>query len=165
MGVTKFPVIDPDFILKVLGACRDEEERGLVRILDLTGMHVSSLCSLSPQSILKRGTKSYITWKRPKTNKTLEALIPPKMLPDIQGFTTKKRHSRQHYLRMTREICRRAGYEGISPMTFRHNRCIRASKEGYSLMEIPQVMGCSLEVVIRNYSKLREDQLTKGDEE
>jgi integrase len=161
MSKQKFPVIDPDFLIKLLGVCRDDEERGLIQVLNLTGMHISSVCKLGPDNIIKRGAKTYITWIRPKTNRTLEALIPPSIEHDILGFTTHKRHSRQHYLRMVKVIGLRAGYEGISPMTFRHNRCIRAFSEGYTLYEVPQVMGCSLEVVMRNYSKLREDQLNK----
>jgi len=54
------------------------------------------------------------------------------------------------------------GYEDVSPMTFRHNRCLRGlTKERYTIFEIPQVMGCTLDVAVRNYSKLREDQLSR----
>jgi len=153
-------VLDADFLPKMLGSCKDEEERGLIRILDMTGMHVSSLCSLTSSSLIVRGDRRYLTWIRPKTNKTLECLIPKDFLVETQGFLAHKRHSRQHYLRLVSEIGKRAGYEGISPMTFRHNRCIRSIKqhEGNPFV-VAQDMGCSVDVVFRNYSKLREDQL------
>jgi hypothetical protein len=35
------------------------------------------------------------------------------------------------------------------------------TKERYTIFEIPQVMGCTLDVAVRNYSKLREDQLSR----
>ena len=157
MSVTKYPVLDPDFTIKMIGACKDEEERGLIRILDLSGMHVSSLGNVK---VVTKGSKHFLSWMRPKTNKTLEVLIPSDNLQDIQGFLTHKRHSRRHYLRMVQVIGERAGYEGISPMTFRHNRCIRSIKDhDCNPFIVAQDMGCSIDVVFRNYSKLREDQL------
>lgn len=58
----------------------------------------------------------------------------------------------------------KAGYQDVSPMTFRHNRCLRGlTVEGYSIYEIPQVMGCTLDVAVRNYAKLREDQLARDE--
>ncbi len=74
MGCTKYPVLDDDFLLKTLGVCQDDEERGLVTILDLTGMHVSCLCSLSPEILIKQGNRTYLWWVRPKTNMTLQTL-------------------------------------------------------------------------------------------
>ena len=50
MGCTKFPILDDDFAVKMLGACYNDEERGIVTILDLNGMHISSVCSLTPAS-------------------------------------------------------------------------------------------------------------------
>ena len=38
MGCTKYPVLDDGFYLRMMGACADDEERGLVTIFDLTGM-------------------------------------------------------------------------------------------------------------------------------
>jgi hypothetical protein len=67
MGYTKYPVLDDGFLLKMLGSCQDDEERGLVIILDLTGMHVSSLCSLESSNLLKQGNKTYLPWVRLKT--------------------------------------------------------------------------------------------------
>jgi len=162
MGVTKYPVLDEDFLVKTVGSCNDDEERGLVLVLHLTGMHVSSVCDLQPSNLKKQGSKTYIQWKRPKTNKTLQAQVPRENVEAIKAFLGMRRKSRQHYHTMVKQIGARAGYDDISPMTFRHNRCLRAlTKEGYSIFEAPQVLGCTLDVVVRNYSKLREDQLMR----
>ncbi len=162
MGITKYPILDDDFSLKMLGACRNDEERGLMAILNLTGMHVSSLCSLAPDNFIRQGSRSYIRWIRPKTKKTLQALIPKESITPICEFLSMRRKTRQHYHALVKQIGIRAGYQDVSPMTFRHNRCLRAlTKEGYSIFEVPQVMGCTLDVAVRNYSKLREDQLSR----
>lgn len=161
MGCTKYPVLDDDFLIKMLGACVNEGERGLILILNITGMHVSSICVLSPRNLIRQGSKSYLKWKRPKTNKTLQSLIPKESMTPICEFLAMRRNTRQHYHALVKQIGIRAGYQDISPMTFRHNRCLRAlTKEGYSIFEVPQVMGCTLDVAVRNYSKLREDQLS-----
>lgn len=143
--------------------CRNDEERGLVRVLDLTGMHVSSLRNAQ---LVKRGAKTYVQWIRPKTKKTLESPpVPSQSLPDIEAFFKVKRHSRQAYYDDAKEIAAKAGYESVSPMTFRHNRCVRLAKQGVPLTEIAQIMGCSEAIIIRNYSKLREDQLYQEGED
>ena len=162
MGCTKYPVLDDDFLIKMLGVCQDSEERGIIIVLDLTGMHVSSLCNLGPENLIKQGSKSYLRWIRPKTYKTLQALVPKESVQTIQDLLKMRRKSRQHYHVLVKQIGQRAGYQDVSPMTFRHNRCLRGlTKEGYSIFEIPQVMGCTLDVAVRNYSKLKEDQLVR----
>jgi len=162
MGCTKYPILDDDFLVKMLGSCANDEQRGMVTVLELTGMHVSSLCSLSPDSMIRQGSKTYLRWVRPKTHKTLQALIPKESVGTVAAFLKVRRKSRQYYHFLTNEIGEKAGYQDVSPMTFRHNRCLRGlTKEGYSIWEIPQVMGCTLDVAARNYSKLREDQLDR----
>lgn len=37
MSCTKYPALDDDFLLKMLGACPKDEERSLNSILDPTG--------------------------------------------------------------------------------------------------------------------------------
>ena len=162
MGFTKYPILDDDFLLRMLGSCSDDEERGIITILDLTGMHVSSLCSLEPCDLIKQGNRAYLRWVPPKTNKTLQALVPKDKIQIIEKFLKMRRKSRQYYHFLVKKIGLKAGYEDVSPMTFRHNRCLRGlTKEGYTIFEIPQVMGCTLDVAVRNYSKLREDQLAR----
>ncbi|MDW5562989.1 MAG: hypothetical protein SA339_07155 [Methanomassiliicoccus sp.] len=162
MGSTKFPILDENFYLRMMGSCNDDEERGLVTIFDLTGMHVSSMCELGPENLIRQGGKTYIRWVRPKTRKTLQALVPNDRVKIIENFLKMRRKTRQHYHFLVKKIGLKAGYQDVSPMTFRHNRCLRGlTTEGYSIYEIPQVMGCTLDVAVRNYAKLREDQLAR----
>lgn len=162
MGVTKYPVLDEDFLIKMVGSCSNDEERGLVLVLHLTGMHISSVCELDPSSLIKQGSRTYIRWVRPKTNKTLQAQVPKEYVEPIRDFLAMRRKTRQHYHTVLKTIGARAGFQDVSPMTFRHNRCLRGlTQEGYTIYEVPQVMGCTLDVAVRNYSKLREDQLLK----
>jgi hypothetical protein len=162
MGTTKYPVLDDDFTVKMLGSCLDDEQRGIITILDLTGMHNIKRLPDRARNLIKQGAKTYLRWVRPKTRKTLTALVPKEKIQTVQDFLKIRRKSRQHYHVQVKLIGERAGYQDISPMTFRHNRCLRGlTKEGYSIFEIPQVMGCTLDVAVRNYSKLREDQLIK----
>lgn len=163
MGRTKYPVMDPDFYIKMMGACSNDEDRGIIAVLDLTGMHVSSLCSLGPESLIRQGSNRYIRWIRPKTNKNLQALVPPDRVQTIEKFLKMRRKTRQYYHFLVKKIGMTAGYEDISPMTFRHNRCLRSlTVEEMPLFAVPQVMGCSLDVVVRNYSKLHEDELARA---
>lgn len=166
MGVTKYPILDEDFLIKMLGSCRDDEERGLVLVLHITGAHTPSVCDLKPSNLKKQGSRTFIQWKRPKTKKTLQAQIPREHIKVIKAFLGMRRKSRQHYFNVLGAIGDRAGYDDVSAMTFRHNRCLRAlTKEGYSIFEAPQVLGCTLDVVVRNYSKLREDQLMRENDD
>lgn len=160
MSVTKFPILDDAFDAKMLEACYDDVDRGMVRLLSLTGMHVSSLCKLGPSSLKMRGTLSYISWVRPKTNKTMEALVPVAYRREVITFLHARRLTRFGYDAHIKQIADRAGYSGISSMTFRHNRCVRAiaEHEGNPML-VAQIMGCTAEVVFRNYSKLSEVQL------
>lgn len=166
MGVTKYPIIDKGFTLKMLGASKDDEERGLITILDLTGMHVSAICSLSPSSMVKQGSQHVLRWIRPKTDKTLECYISKDKVELINAFLGMRRKSRQHYFNTVKEIGDRAGYDSVSPMTFRHNRCIRAlTEEDHTIWEVPHIMGCTLEVAVRNYSKKKELDRIQGKQE
>ena len=185
MGVTKYPIMDEGFALKVLGACKDVEERGLVKLLMLTGMHISVITGvdfiskkkstfgqrivrppLSSSDVIKQGSQYIVRWIRPKTTKTLEHYIPKADIEDIKAFLEMKHKTRQHYFNMVKAIGERAGYDSVSPMTFRHNRCIRAlTIENRQIWEIPHVMGCTLEVASRNYSKKRDLEQVQGENE
>jgi site-specific recombinase XerD len=160
MSCTKYPILDGAFDAKMIEACYDDVERGMVRLLSITGMHISSLCNLKTTSLSRRGVMTYIVWVRPKTNKTMEARIPKQFVSDVEAFLRARRLGRVGYDDKIKVIAKRAGYEGISAMTFRHNRCIKAIQDhDGNPMLVAQVMGCSAEIVFRNYSKLSEQQL------
>jgi hypothetical protein len=94
MGCTKYPVLDEAFYLRMMGACADDEERGLIAIFDLTGMHVSSMCELGPENLIKQGDKTYVRWVRPKTDKKLQALVPSDRIQTIEKFLQMRRKTR-----------------------------------------------------------------------
>jgi hypothetical protein len=161
-GTTKYPVLDPAFLAKMIAECRDDEERGMVFILHYSGMHGSCLTLLTKESLFREGEKTYLQWHRTKNKKTMRCLLPKERLSIVEVFLNSKKKTIQCYNNWLKQMGKRAGFDGISTMTFRHNRCLRAAtEEGYSLLLIPQVMGCSMDVVARNYSKLKEDQLSE----
>lgn len=163
MGCTKYPILDDDFPVKMLGACYNDEERGLVTVLDLTGMPISSLCRLTPSCLVVQGSSAYLRWTRPRTGEAVQTRVPPDSYRPIKAFLSVRRKSRQHYHAVLKAVGTRAGYPDVSPMTFRHNRCVRGlTTEGYSLSEITGVMGCTLQVAARNYSLLREGRMPRG---
>jgi hypothetical protein len=158
MGTTKYPIIDPDFLIKSLGSCEDDEERGLLLIGFLYGLHPSSITKLDPRSIRKEGNKRYLYWVRPKTNKTLRGEINPKTFTIIENHIKKRRKSRQQYDNMIRAVCERAGYENVSIMTLRHMNCIyHLTNREVGLFSVHHLMGCTPEVVGRNYTQALEE--------
>lgn len=70
MGSTKYPIIDRDVKLKMLGACKDDRERGLVLLLLNTGMHPSVFSSPRKRNgkprerpkIIREGSTRFIEW-------------------------------------------------------------------------------------------------------
>ncbi len=162
VGATKFPVLDEAFLPKMIEKCDDDKERGLVYILYYTGMHGSCLCNLSLESLVREGDRTYLQWKRTKTKKTMRCLMKPDKLPTIKVFLESKKKTIQRYNEILKSIGEAAGFDKVSTMTFRHTRCIRAlTEEGYSPWQVPHVMGCTPEVVARNYTKMHEDQLER----
>ena len=163
----KYPVIEKDFILKMLGACINDEQRALIFILWASGMHISSAIKLEPKNLVTEGEKYYLEWIRPKTNKTLRIEIEKDYITLVRSFLEIRKRSRIHYFLLIRHIGRRAGYDAISPMTFRHTRCVRAlmkieeGGEGYGLFEVPHLMGTTPDVVARNYSQIPREELEK----
>lgn len=162
MGKTKFPILDKDFLNKMRGACKNKKERAVLMILALTGMHVSSLMKLTAKNLIQKGRSYDLEWVRPKTAKTLSMNlsinVPDEDFEAIKEFLESKKKSRQWYWKMVRDIGKRADYDGISPMTFRHTRCIQMIRDDYPLLTIPHLMGCTMDVVEKNYSKLAEAQ-------
>jgi integrase len=167
MGATKYPITDPNFRLKVFGACQDQEERGLIAILDITGMHIKCVHELTEKNVIKQGSTHYLRWQRAKTSKTLRFPIPKDRLDDILYFVNRPRKKTvRWYFDLIKQIGDRAGYQDVSSMTFRHNRAIRALREeGMDLFQVPHLLGCSLNVAARNYTVLKMDELHEKNEE
>jgi hypothetical protein len=76
----------------------------------------------------------------------------------------------KHYIEILARIGERAGYDNVSCGTMRHPFCIRALTPigegglGLSFHEAAAIMGCTLEVLYRNYAQLRMDKVMYGDE-
>ncbi len=168
MGATKYPILDPDLKLKMLGAALTEEDRGLIATLWLTGMHPCIISKDKDQDgnerprpeIVKEGPMTYIYWKRAKTGKRLREPVPKELQPSIEAFLKAPKKSVRYNYERIKAIGLRAGYEGVSASTLRHSRCLRGlTVEGYTIYEMAHKMGCTLDVVVRNYAALKDTQM------
>ncbi len=176
---TKYPIIDRDVRLKLLGACIDDEQRGLVLLLYNTGMHAACFCSPRKGTeyrrdqirITREGGRHYISWSRAKTDKRLRVPIGKHDADAIKKFLAMRPKTNKHYNDVLTRIGNRAGYDGVTCATMRHTFCIRALTPvdegglGLSFHEAAMVMGCTLEVLYRNYAQLRMDQIVFADDE
>ncbi len=133
-------------------------------------MHVCIISSDEDRprpKLVKEGPRTYVYWHRAKTGRSLRQAVPPDMLPSIQGFLDEgfgRRKCISQYSKMVRSVGKRAGYENISPNTLRHTRCLRAlmprdkGGDGLTIYEAAHVLGCSLDVVVRDYAALSDEQ-------
>jgi hypothetical protein len=162
VGAKKYPVLDQNFLPRMIEQCGSDVERGMVYILYYTGMHGSKLREITEKNLVKQGEKYYLEWQRPKTHKTMRAQVPRAKIDAILGFLRSKRPSMRFYNYVLKGLGEAAGYQGISTMTFRSTRCIRMIREEKrTLPEVCQELGCTMDVAMRAYSKLREDQLAR----
>ena len=158
MGFAKSGIVGDAFLPKMIEQCSDDQERGMVYILYYTGMHGSVLRNLSLDNLKVEGESTYLRWTRTKTNKRMEAPLPQNRLPIIRQFLIGKKPGFRWMNILLKDIGERAGYEGVSTMTFRHTRTLRLIQEGVPLPMIAEVMGCTGDVITRNYAKLTETQ-------
>jgi len=163
MSRVKYPIVDEDFLIKSKGACNDDEEMGLLFIGFFFGMHPWSITQLNPESIKIEGKKHYLYWVRPRNHKTMRGEIPKEILSTIKNFINNyRRKTRQQYDNIIRAICKRAGYDNVSMMTLRHTHCLyQHTNRGVPLFSLHHVMGCTMEVVGRNYTQSIEE-IEKG---
>lgn len=161
MGATKYPVLSESFYVDMFAHAIGPEQQALIFILSETGLHPSSLRSLKMK---RERTKSLLEWRRPKTNLMLEVEIKRRDRLDlVRSFLSGRLKTPQHYNSVLKTIGQRAGYDGVSFMTFRHTYCIRLLTEGFLIWEVPHIMGTTLDVTARNYSyvKRRDVDLSK----
>lgn len=174
MSVVRYPITDRVVKLKMLDACRDNKERSLVLLLLNTGLLPSMFCNLRKWNgrarewlnVLRDGNTRYISWKRPKTNKTLRSFpLKKDELAQIETFLASPAKSNKHFDEILRSIGQKAGYDGVSCLTMRHTYCIwllRSKSEGgagMTIYQVPHWMGCTIEVVVRNYSIMSGSQI------
>lgn len=158
----KFPEPDPEFYMKVRKAAMNDYQRGIVFILQSTGMHLQCLVSLTPAQMNLRGD---ILWRRTKTARPMRARIPKmdrrEVRDWIRNYGSNNRTGRwvQYNLK---EVGLRAGFPDLSPMTFRTQRAVRLLDDGEPYHEVAHLMGCSPSVLMANYAQLKDDRKVDG---
>lgn len=162
MGFAKYGIVDDAFLPRMIERCVDDTERGMIYILYYTGMHGSILRTLTLENLKREGDAVYLRWNRTKTGKVMEAPIPKDKLDIIRSYLLGRKNTIQWTNVLLHRIGRSAGYDGVSTMTFRHSRVINLIRGGMPLPVIAQVMGCTEEVISRNYGKLTETQKRNG---
>lgn len=163
MNTTKYGISDDAFLARMLEHCRDDEERGWTNILFLTGMHGNSLRTLSKANLVRQGDRTFLQWRRMKNKKLLEAEIPSDKVGVITPFLEASRKKSLRWVNFRlHQMGEKAGYQGISTMTFRHTKCIRMILDGVPMPVIADKMGCTQAVVTRAYGKLTPEQLREA---
>lgn len=156
MSVQKYGVRDKMFYTKMRASAWNTESLSIAVIFELTGMHVWSMQRLTPESIHKEGGDRVLYWVRPKNYKTLNRLLPSNDVDLVKSGLEFRRKSRTFYWDVVKNLGKRAGFDDISPMTYRHQRCVWLLWHGYSVWEVPHIMGCDLDIVMKNYTKMKE---------
>lgn len=160
MNVKKFPNPDPNFYNKIRGAARTDYERGMVYILQHTGMHISNLVSLKEDNYENVGVRvSMITWRRVKNKKPMRAPIPKGdrdvCLRWIQKFGNNKRSTRAIQYKL-KAIGDRAGIPGLSQMSFRAQFAVTMLDAGEPAHEVCHMLGCSKETLDNHYAQIKQ---------
>lgn len=158
MNVKKFPEPDPDFYLKCRAAAISDFQRGIVFILQATGMHLACLMSLKPNQMNSTGD---ISWHRTKTSRPMRARVPMADRMTVRAWIGKygsNKRDDSSVQKTLKKVGARAGFPDLSPMTFRAQRAVRLLDEGTHYHEVAHLMGCSPHVLMANYAQLKEDR-------
>jgi site-specific recombinase XerD len=158
MNVKKFPEPDPVFYEKCRAAATSDFQRGIVFILQATGMHLACLLGLTPSQMDAKGD---IHWKRTKNDRPMRARVPSADRMTVRAWidrygSNKKSESGVQWA--LKEVGARAGFPDLSPMTFRAQRAVVLLDEGMPPHEVAHIMGCSPEVLNANYAQLKSDR-------
>jgi site-specific recombinase XerD len=161
MNVKKYPSSDPHFIEKVRGACRNDYERGMVFILEASGMHVSNLVGQHRGRRLEApilNDEGDLRWRRVKNERPMSARVPKGDRTTVKWWLDRYVHRRTERAIQYRlkEIGERAGFPDLSPNSFRVWRACRLLDEGMSPHKVKHLLGCSLEVLMENYAQLED---------
>lgn len=155
----KFPEADPHFYEKVRGACKDDYERGMVLILQHTGMHLSCMMALTLSQLDDGG---HLHWRRTKTHRPMRALIPEGDRDLVRKWIASPSKTDRYVQYKIAEIGSRAGFPGLSPMTFRTMRGCTLLDEGWQAHEVCHILGCKLSTLQDHYAVLKDDRRTIG---
>jgi integrase len=163
----KYPESDPDFYMKVRGACQNDFERGLVIILQHTGMHISCLMSLEPSQLDAKGD---IYWNRVRTDRQMRARVPKGDLSLVEKWIKtwgSSKRSKRWARYVLKRIGKDAGFPDLSPMSFRMQKSATLLDENMQPHEVCHRLGCSLNVLMDSYAQLKDDRRAdqEGDQE
>lgn len=158
MNVKKFPEADPEFYDKVRAAAVSDFQRGIVFILQHTGMHLACLLALTPKQFDDKGD---IRWRRTKTGRQMRAKVPSGDRSTVKAWierygSGKKSSSGVQWA--LKQVGARAGFPDLSPMSFRVQRAVMLLDAGEPYHEVAHVMGCSPGVLMSNYAQLKADR-------
>jgi len=158
MNTKKFPEADPAFYEKVRAAAVSDFQRGIVFILQHSGMHLECLLGLEPSQMDDKGD---IHWHRTKTDRPMRARIPPEDRMTVRAWIERygrNRKSPSGVQWALKQVGARAGFPDLSPMSFRTQRAVVLLDEGMQPHEVCHIMGCSLDVLMANYAQLKVDR-------
>lgn len=122
-------------------------------ILRYTGAHVSTL--FNPECNLHEEEDSdgdvIIVWFRPKKKGQVArtSILKHRNIPfDIGKYAAqvqkrKKKNNRQYFYRKIQELGLVAGIKDLSPQSLRHSLAIELLNEGYTQIEVAQILNCS----------------------
>lgn len=164
---TKEAITDPEIMKAIDKAARSfaagepgdgGEAWAVVTILRKTGMHVSSFLTLRPENL----SAGILAWNRPKTDKRLRAAVDAELAAALGIYFRLPRASRSHYHGLLRAVGKTAGVPRLAPMTFRHSRAVNLLNKGVSPIKICQLLGCSMQTLLRHYGAMTEQQLIES---
>lgn len=175
MGTTKYFVPDDDFYVKMRAAARNWKELGALLLLEHTGMHVSSLAFLTPDALRREGPRVLVYWTAPKPQRNVRSLRAPIPARDVDIVETWLRkwggkRTERTWCRIVAEVGGRAGYQGVSPMTYRHQRIVLLMKRlNGDVRRVAALTGATFSTIEHHYAQaapgLYEDEglLEEGD--
>lgn len=141
--------------MKIRGVARNDYERGMIFILQHTGMHVSNLVSLDRDDLNDQG---WISWRRVKNRKPMRSLIPKGDIMACQIWISSYGRNRRTTRAIQYKIAaigERAGYPGLSPMSFRAQYAITMLDDGQPPHEVKHMLGCSLDTLMNHYAQIQ----------
>jgi integrase len=157
--LTKYGLTNKDLISRILKKAEKHSSfaNQTIKILYWTGMHPSSLLKIRIDSIYS----NTLTWRRPKTDKVLSAELNDGQIEVVKAFCLRKRkYSRSYLNQVIKEVGNKAGIKGLSPMTFRHTKCLeliqKYYKDPFMVQILMQKLGVSEAVLWKNYAQLKE---------
>lgn len=158
-----------DWLIKVLGACTNLEQRCALLFMSFSGARATEVVEVLVRDYNPRG--AVIALSRTKGNKERLVALPLMVNEALQILLARRQRadsdrlfgyaSRYSLVRILRRSCARAGVEYLSPhKAGRHSFAARLMRDGASLKELQRAGGwADLGVVARTYAHLERDMV------